>query len=137
MKVTIEINCNSAAFDDDPIPELTRLLAMVPRKVVKQMHRPSCMCDALESVDKLLDTNGNTVGRVIVDKRDHPPCSDEVFVVATRRRDETMPKAAKICGHRIFFSEYDADDYEDGLRIADGPYGIFRCLLTIEEEVKL
>lgn len=68
MRVIIEINCYSAAFEDDPIPELRSILGTVPLKVVKQLSRPASLCDADESADKLMDVNGNTVGTVKVER---------------------------------------------------------------------
>lgn len=64
MKITITINCDNAAFGDDPGPEAGRILARVAREF------------AAYGVDKLppgnlktlRDINGNTVGKVEVTK---------------------------------------------------------------------
>ena len=67
MKVTLEINCDGAAFDEDPIGEIRRILSKAPMKVLNQLRRPESLCDAPEASDKLLDINGNTVGFVRVE----------------------------------------------------------------------
>jgi len=142
MRVTIEIDCDSAAFEDDIAEALRYVLATVPLKVQKQCLRPSCLCNAPESADKLLDINGNTVGRIMVDKREHPPCPYELYVVATRRKDGRLPTAEKVCGHRLFYSEDDVKNYlartnwrPEEIGLSTSPYGVFRATLTIEEEI--
>jgi len=66
MKIEITIDTDNAAFEDDP-GELRRILDTVTAKVTSQLARePGCVCDAPEIDDKLLDINGNTVGRVRV-----------------------------------------------------------------------
>jgi hypothetical protein len=63
LKVVIEVECTGAAFDENPIGELKRILRTVPAKVVNQLTREAgCVCVAPEADDKLLDVNGNTVG---------------------------------------------------------------------------
>jgi hypothetical protein len=65
MKITIEINCDDAALHDDFEIEFPRLLNTIPQKIYNQLERSGrCICEALESSDKLLDSNGNTVGTV-------------------------------------------------------------------------
>lgn len=66
MKVVIEIECDNAAFEDDFGAELSHILSTVPLRVLHQRHRPGSACDATEWSDKLLDSNGNTVGKVEV-----------------------------------------------------------------------
>jgi hypothetical protein len=65
MKIKIEIDCSDAALHDDLENELTRILSTIPEKISLQLERDGrCVCEALESTDKLLDINGNTVDRV-------------------------------------------------------------------------
>lgn len=64
-KVTIEIELENAAFEDDLEGELTRILSVCTRKVLRQSRRsPDTVCTAAESDDVLLDINGNTVGTI-------------------------------------------------------------------------
>ena len=63
MNIKIEIDCRNAAIHDDPIGEITRILATVPEKLATQLeHDGRCICEALEFSNKLMDINGNTVG---------------------------------------------------------------------------
>lgn len=63
MKIKIEIDCDDDALHEDLENELPRILRTVTPKVCKQLERDGrCVCEALESTDKLLDINGNTVG---------------------------------------------------------------------------
>jgi hypothetical protein len=66
MEIEIKINCDDAALEDDggiDEIELHRILCTVPPKITSQLERDSeCICEAEESVDKLMDINGNTVG---------------------------------------------------------------------------
>ena len=63
MKISIEIDCKDAALHDNLEEELRRILNTVTDKVLRQLDRDGrCICEALESDDKLLDVNGNTVG---------------------------------------------------------------------------
>lgn len=67
--ITITINTDSAAFDDNPIPEIQRILAVVPAKLHRIINRkPGCVCVAPEADDKIQDSNGNTVGSLRVIK---------------------------------------------------------------------
>lgn len=67
MRVKIEVECDNAAFQDGQLyNELRRILRQALRKVPKLRRRKPCLCDAPEADDVLLDTNGNTVGRVEV-----------------------------------------------------------------------
>jgi len=65
LKIRIEIECVNAAFSDD------YLMAQAEQKILEQIGRPrlGVICDAPESADRLLDSNGNTVGRVALDVR--------------------------------------------------------------------
>jgi hypothetical protein len=65
MKIAIDLTVIHAALHDDFPGELTRLLSTVPAKIARQLERSGrCICEALESDDKLLDINGNTVGHI-------------------------------------------------------------------------
>lgn len=64
MKIEIEIEITVELHNNFP-GELTRLLSTIPAKITKQLERNGrCICEALESDDKLLDINGNTVGHL-------------------------------------------------------------------------
>lgn len=66
MRIKIEFNTDSAAFEDF-YAELTYTLQQANSKVLQQLARqPATQCRAPESADKLLDSNGNTVGSVEV-----------------------------------------------------------------------
>lgn len=68
MKVTLEINMDNAAFEDNPF-ELRSLLLIAATKVENQMMRDeNVICIAPEADDKILDSNGNTVGFVKLEK---------------------------------------------------------------------
>lgn len=64
MKITIELETDNAAFEDDFRFELKQILNQAFSKILSQKKRKPCKCTAPESIDKLLDTNGNTVGSV-------------------------------------------------------------------------
>lgn len=66
-KVVIEIEMKNAAFEGDPTPEVTRILAQACSKIAEQLEREPTICTAPEASDKLLDINGNTVGSVRVE----------------------------------------------------------------------
>ncbi len=72
MKVTIEISCDGAAFRDSDLAmsgELSLVLSRVPAKVRNIMARdPGVLCDAPEVDDVIIDSNGNTVGSIKVDR---------------------------------------------------------------------
>jgi hypothetical protein len=46
--------------------EIHRILKEAVEKIREQRRRLPCICTALESADKLLDINGNTVGSITV-----------------------------------------------------------------------
>lgn len=64
MKIRVEIECVNSIFEDDFHREVKRICRSIPGKVMKQLERPQCICDAPEVSDKLMDINGNTVGSV-------------------------------------------------------------------------
>lgn len=65
MKVTIEFTTDNDAFEEDLLGETKRILTQALRKIEAQLERePGCVCTHPESTDKLLDSNGNTVGSV-------------------------------------------------------------------------
>lgn len=67
MKVTIEINCDGAAFEPDPGPEIARILAVLATWIREGKHP-----------DRLHDINGNNVGTVTIchsEGRECPRCS--------------------------------------------------------------
>lgn len=68
MRVIIEVECDNAAFDEYPIREIKRILLTCPKKILEQAKRKPCLCDAPESADKLMDSNGNTVGFVKLER---------------------------------------------------------------------
>lgn len=68
VKIEVEIDCENAAFDPDPLPEIHRLLVQLPWKVRAILARPDAVCDAPEADDKLIDLNGNTVGSFKVER---------------------------------------------------------------------
>jgi hypothetical protein len=68
VELTIKISMDDAAFEESHT-ELERILGKVNGKVARLLDRAEgCLCDADEGDmtidDKLLDSNGNTVGRV-------------------------------------------------------------------------
>jgi hypothetical protein len=67
MRVQIEFSCKNAAFDNFE-DEVNRVLQQALRKVMLQKDRPDALCDHPESLDVLLDINGNTIGSVKLDK---------------------------------------------------------------------
>lgn len=67
MRVTITFDTDNAAFQDGGIYyELRKILRDAERKIQEQLERPPCRCTHPESSDKLLDSNGNTVGTLEV-----------------------------------------------------------------------
>lgn len=63
MKVIIEFETDNAAFADDIHGEIEQILEQAGTKVLMQMGRNHYV-DAEGPSDKLIDTNGNTVGTV-------------------------------------------------------------------------
>lgn len=75
MKIIIEFECDNAAFEDGCIydgciySELRQVFHQAERKILNQLARePATVCDTPEAADKLLDTNGNTIGKVVVER---------------------------------------------------------------------
>jgi len=67
MKITLTFETSNAAFDNFEA-ELRQVFAQAQEKVLAQMERkPGCLCDTPEAADKILDTNGNTVGNLVVE----------------------------------------------------------------------
>lgn len=67
MKLKVTIDMDNDAFVEDPMGELERILWTVRNKVERQLCRAEdCLCDAPEIDDKLLDINGNTIGKVVL-----------------------------------------------------------------------
>lgn len=64
MNLTIKIDLDNAAFEDDMIGELAQVLRSCVGKTIAQLERPDSLCDHPEAADKLLDSNGNTVGSI-------------------------------------------------------------------------
>lgn len=62
MNITIEINCDNAAFEDDAGREVARILADLASKLPR-LRNPA-KWDGLT----LCDINGNTVGKVTVEE---------------------------------------------------------------------
>lgn len=57
MKFTIEIDCENAAFRDDFRGETSRILLEVHKKILSMYKGPN-------DSKKVLDSNGNTCGKV-------------------------------------------------------------------------
>lgn len=69
MKIIIEIEMDNDAFAEYPEIELRSVLNTIPSKFNRiRMRSADCICAALEADDKLLDINGNTVGRITLEK---------------------------------------------------------------------
>jgi len=80
MRVLIEIDCRNSAFDhlED---ELARILSLCSAKIARQLERdPGCVCEAPEADDKLLDSNGNTVGTIRVEREGEDHGNGEIPV---------------------------------------------------------
>lgn len=72
MKVSIEFDCDNAAFEDNFEAEMGNTLFQVIYKIQQQLDRNNkgVLCTHLESADKLLDSYGNTIGTVKVNTED-------------------------------------------------------------------
>ena len=67
MKISIVFSTDNAAFKDCGfMTECCKILDQAMDKIKAQRKRQRCLCTALESADKLLDTNGNTVGTLTI-----------------------------------------------------------------------
>ena len=63
MTFRLRIDLGNAAFDDNPVPELARIL----REVAAEVARADA--DSLRQYSKIFDVNGNTVGRYALSGR--------------------------------------------------------------------
>ena len=64
MKVSITFECDNAAFEDDFKSELRHVLRKAEALVEGSIIPGSCLVETR----KILDSNGNTVGRVMVSR---------------------------------------------------------------------
>jgi hypothetical protein len=55
MKFTINMTCDNAAFEDEPAPEVARILRSIANKLDER--------DGYDKYQTILDVNGNDVGR--------------------------------------------------------------------------
>lgn len=68
MRIVISFDCDNASFEDDFFGAVKHALAQASRKIAAQHRRPKAtVCTALEAEDKILDVNGNTIGKVSVE----------------------------------------------------------------------
>lgn len=65
MKFILEINIDNAAFEDEPLGEISRILRDQATNMVHWVGDGSKSWDAT-----LRDINGNTVGKAYLDKRE-------------------------------------------------------------------
>jgi hypothetical protein len=75
MKVTIEFDCDNAAFEENFYIEMDYVMDCIKRKIFQQRERAVSLCDAPEAADKILDHNGNSIGFVHLDGK--IPCGGE------------------------------------------------------------
>jgi hypothetical protein len=63
---------------------------------------------------------------------------DAVFVVATNSKDGGLPSAAKICDHRIYFTEEEAKRWAHILNEQEKGdyYGVYPALIEIRSPSK-
>ena len=66
MEFTLTINTDNAAFEEGFEEELDFVFRQARWKVIAQREREPALCEHPESVDVLLDGNGNKIGRVVV-----------------------------------------------------------------------
>lgn len=67
MKVKIEIECDNAAFDEDPQGEFGYILDQAKEKIdAPELFHAIQAGDARPFSNSLRDTNGNTVGKIEV-----------------------------------------------------------------------
>lgn len=62
MEFTVRLNCNNAAFGDNPTFEIARIL----KKITNSLEWFETMPDSKQRVQ---DSNGNTVGYYVITKR--------------------------------------------------------------------
>jgi len=65
MKVVIEIDCDNAAFDPCPHIEVSTILSIYATRLTCELPLDA---EPSDWPTRLLDTNGNTVGKVEVKK---------------------------------------------------------------------
>ncbi len=68
MRVLIELNTDTAAFDEDLSAEMFVVFEQAYAKVLEQKARRTTgvLCTAPEEADKLRDSNGNVVGKITI-----------------------------------------------------------------------
>ena len=67
--ITIKFDTDNAAFEDEPVAEVDRVLKQAKRKIFEQLGRdPRAVCNAPEAADYLYDINGNQIGMLTVTK---------------------------------------------------------------------
>lgn len=118
MKVTIEFDCDNAAFHPaDGSPNLARRLSVftyavwqvleqAKDKVFNQYVRPEALCEHNEADDLLYDINGNRIGTVKLLKTLEPKCDK----CGSERLDEGGPDD--------FMIAIDAEDGQEKLMCA-------------------
>jgi hypothetical protein len=64
MKITIEFNTETAAFEDNQFGEVDRILQLVGGYAYEYMLHPNYQLDRNnDKGHKIVDTNGNTIGK--------------------------------------------------------------------------
>jgi hypothetical protein len=64
MKITIEFNTETAAFEDNQFAEVDRILKLVGEYAYEHMLYPNYQLDRnINKGHKIVDTNGNTIGK--------------------------------------------------------------------------
>ena len=64
MKITIEFDTDSAAFDTNQYGEVDRILKLVGEYAYEHMLYPNYQLDRnIKKGHKIVDTNGNTIGK--------------------------------------------------------------------------
>lgn len=64
MKITIEFETSNAAFDVDPEPEIREILERVGRRVIGDIVSLERSPKARVFSSAIMDSNGNTIGRI-------------------------------------------------------------------------
>lgn len=64
MKITIEFDTETAAFEDNQFAEVNRILKLVGDYAYEHMLYPNYQLDRNNNKDhKIVDINGNTIGK--------------------------------------------------------------------------
>ena len=64
MKITIEFDTDTAAFEDNQFTEVDRILKLVGEYAYEHMLYPNYQLDRnIKKGHKIVDTNGNTIGK--------------------------------------------------------------------------